>query len=727
MFMLFRRSLLLLPALCGVLFTSDVKAQTLNLPPRATNALTGSQFANILWLTPRDNREAWIYEQIISGNVPNWLRTLKPINTSFSGHTGTYYVTPDYMAIGSDSDYFLIPMTPLLAQRLCDRLGYTLPTRKMVNQIWTNATVRLSPDPIPASALMITMPVFSDHNDMVRSARNSFTNSQPLGALVSGDKKDVIISGLIYTNFVNGPTITKPVVIYGWHYTSGVPIQNAYNGHEETYADYSHGIRFVQMNMTVDGGTESVTNVLTSTTLAGLLSDESLYASSTIPKPRYTIGALTPVVLNPPRSRTVLRGETATFNVYATGDAPVGYRWLFNNVTIPGATNTSLVVTNIQATNTGSYAVVVTNQSGSITSRVALLRLKTTDFPALFADNFDTNSATNWNLFWGSSDGTPDYTADFAYDYSLTSYIFNGVTALIPPAPNSPDGSTRAVKLTANGNDAIQATAAVNLYPKNFSASGSYSLKFDLWMQYPGNAGGLVSTGSTQYAQSGINHTGTTVNWTPTSAATSDGLWFAVDGEGGTATDYRAYRGVTGGTQVDLTGNLAASGLVATNNTAAVFQTLFPASRFETAGSPGKNWVEVELRQFNNNISWLMDGTVIAQRTNTSPFTSGNVMIGLVDPFSSVANAARECFVLFDNVRVETLTPPIQFDSIVRQPDESIVLTLNSALGDSFWLDTSTNLVDWQALTSVSMTNNPLIYVDPSANNRPTTFYRARR
>jgi hypothetical protein len=213
--------------------------------------------------SPRDEREQWIYAQVISGNVPNWLRTLKPISVTAPGHTATYYVTPDYFAIGSDTDYFLMPMTPLLAQRLGDRLGYSLPTRKMVNQIWTNATVKLSPSTIPADPDMITVPYFAQHNAAVRTQRNATTNAQPLGALVGGDKKDLIISARIYTNFAS-PSITKPVVIYGWHYTSGSPIQPVYNGHEETYADYSHGIRFVQMNLTVDGSPNTVTNVLTS-------------------------------------------------------------------------------------------------------------------------------------------------------------------------------------------------------------------------------------------------------------------------------------------------------------------------------------------------------------------------------------------------------------------------------------------------------------------------------
>jgi len=706
---------MLLLALSGGWFAFPVHGQTLNLPPRATNALTGSQFANIVWLSPRDNREAWIYEQVVSGNVPNWIRTLKPINTSSGGHTATYYVTPDYLAIGSDQDYFLIPMTPLLAQRLCDKFGYTLPTRKMVDQIWAAATVKMPPDPITASALMTTVPVFVDHNNMVRADRNLTTNAQPLGALVGGHKKDVILSNEI----TNRPPPAR-VVIYGWHYPDGSVIQDLTAVHESTYADYSHGIRFVQTSMIVDGGANTVSNVLASATLAPLLSDEGV-----IPLSRYIIGTLTPAVLNQPRSRSVLHGETATFNVFATGDATLGYRWLFNGTTLPGATNTSITVTNIQSTNAGNYSVIVTNQSGSTTSRVAVLRVKTTDFPPLLADDFDTNTSTNWNIFWGASDGTPDYTVDFAFDHRLTSYIFNGVTALIPPAPNSPDNSTRAVKLTVNGNDATAATAAVNLYPKNFSVGGNFSLKFDLWMQYPGNAGGLVSTGSTQFAQCGINHFGTNVNWAAPSATASDGLWFAVDGEGGVASDYRAYRG-TNGTQVDLTGNLSASGLVATNNSAAVFQTLFPASRFETAGAPGKNWVEVEIRQLNKTVAWLMNGTVVAQRTNTSAFTNGTIMLGLMDPFTSIANPARECFVLFDNVRVENLAPPISFQAIDRQPDGTVALSLNSAFGDSFWLERSTNLLTWQNIGTVAMTNPPAIFMDSNAPAE-AAFYRGRR
>ena len=350
------------------------------------------------------------------------------------------------------------------------------------------------------------------------------------------------------------------------------------------------------------------------------------------------------------------------------GDPPLSYRWQFNGTSLPGATNASLLLSNTQVANAGNYAVVVTNNAGSVTSQSALLRVNTNVHPVLFADSFDTDTSANWSLFWGAANGIADYTADWAFDYSATPYTFNGVTGLIPPAPNSPDGSTRGVRFTVNNNDTNAYTAAVNIYPKGQSFSGNFALKFDLWINYPGGSGGINATGSTEFAIFGIDHLGTQVNWVPVSASSSDGIWFGADGEGGTSEDYRAYLGNLSGTQIDLTA-LGTSGLTASNNTATIYQNLFPSSRFETAGAPGKNWIEVELRQTNNIILWILDGTVVAQRTNLSAFTSGNIMIGYMDPFASIANPAEDAFVLFDNLRVEDLSVgALQPPGITSQP-----------------------------------------------------------
>lgn len=56
--------------------------QTLNLPPRPAGAPTGSQFIHITARMSLTNRENWIYAQILSGNVPSFLRALVPVSVS---------------------------------------------------------------------------------------------------------------------------------------------------------------------------------------------------------------------------------------------------------------------------------------------------------------------------------------------------------------------------------------------------------------------------------------------------------------------------------------------------------------------------------------------------------------------------------------------------------------------------------------------------------------------
>ncbi len=659
-------------------------AQTLNVPARAANAPTGSEFVNQITALNLTDRENAIYAQVINGNIPPWLRNLVLVSTNGTingtNHSVGYYVTPDYVAVGSDTNYFLTPMTPLLAQRLAEALNCSMPTRKMVNDIWRKAPCHLAPSPIAPSPSMTTVPIFNQHNTTVRNQRFAVTNTFPLGTLTGGDKKDVVLSLRIYTNFASA-SITKPVVIYGWHRTDGSPIQPVYNGHEETYADYSHGIRLVQMNITVDGSPNTVTNVLTNPSLAALLSDEGV-----LPKPYYTIARAGPTITSQPYSRRVNPGANVLFTVAATGTATLRYQWLFNGGNLNGATNTTLSLTNVTAAQAGSYSVNVSNNDGLTASIPALLKINTSIVPVLFSDSFETNSSSIWNVLWGSGNAIADYTVNWAFDYGTNSYTYNGATYLIPPAPGS-SGTTRGVKFTVNNNDTNAAIAGVNIYPKNSTFSGNYTLKFDMWMNYPGASGGTGTgvAGSTEHAIFGLNHTGARANWAATSSSGTDGLWFAAVGEGGTSRDYRAYLGNLAGIQTELIGS--GSGLGESNNAAGVYPSIFPANRFESSGAPGKNWVEVEVRQVNGVISWSLEGTVVAQRTNNSTFTTGTVMLGYMDVFTSIAAPAKDAFVFFDNVRVEDLSGSTnQPPSIVVPPADQ-----SCSVGDSIQFSVQAN------------------------------------
>jgi trimeric autotransporter adhesin len=65
--------------------------------------------------------------------------------------------------------------------------------------------------------------------------------------------------------------------------------------------------------------------------------------------------------------------SNATFNVTATGAAPLSYQWRKAGLDVSGATNASLTLNNVQTNQAGSYTVLITNTWGSVTSSVAVL------------------------------------------------------------------------------------------------------------------------------------------------------------------------------------------------------------------------------------------------------------------------------------------------------------------------------------------------------------------
>jgi hypothetical protein len=81
-----------------------------------------------------------------------------------------------------------------------------------------------------------------------------------------------------------------------------------------------------------------------------------------------------PSITIQPTNQTAVQGGNVTFSVTATGTAPLNYQWRFNTTNLLiGATNSTLIMTNVQTTNAGNYSVVVTNVIGSATSSNAVL------------------------------------------------------------------------------------------------------------------------------------------------------------------------------------------------------------------------------------------------------------------------------------------------------------------------------------------------------------------
>jgi hypothetical protein len=238
------------------------------LPPRAPDALAGDAMATALEFQPREAREVRIVAEVLAGNVPSWWRRLVPVTMvrriGMREITVRFEATPDYLAVGSDEDWFLMPLSPEAAGVIGAVTDTRLPTPVMVDAIWRGAAVRLGPDSIAPSAAMVTMPVFADHMRMIRARRTAA--GAIAGDLVAGHKKDVVQTPRL-------DTLPGRVAIYGWHRPDGRPIQPLYTGHASSHVDYSHGIRLVSRHVMVDGVSHDLDALLRDPVLAAAVRD----------------------------------------------------------------------------------------------------------------------------------------------------------------------------------------------------------------------------------------------------------------------------------------------------------------------------------------------------------------------------------------------------------------------------------------------------------------------
>ena len=213
-------------------------------------------------------RDSLVLKEVLSGNLPPFLRRFVPVRLSIldsiSGKkvNAVIYVAPDYLSIGTKEDWARVCITPYAAQQIADSLDCFLPTRKLVDDIYRAARIKL--EPVPMYAFRDSTPTMWQHHLIIEGQRKDRKG------MIAGIKKDVVLSARIKQDRKK-----DRVAIYGWHKADGQPIQSLYTGHIYWWVDYSQGIRLVYRRVRVDGKWMDYTDVFKNPRLYRLLCDET--------------------------------------------------------------------------------------------------------------------------------------------------------------------------------------------------------------------------------------------------------------------------------------------------------------------------------------------------------------------------------------------------------------------------------------------------------------------
>jgi hypothetical protein len=199
--------------------------------------VTGTEHALRVEPFPEVEQHRRAYEALMDGQLPHFLEQWASVDLTHRDthgvlHTGTAWVTVDYLSIGTDEDHLIVPLDLPTAMAIARERNAVLPTKRLVDAIWEQADLRVEPSPLPPTDEMRSMAYSLHHRDAVARQVPAVTQ----GLLIAGHKKDTVLTPDLGRR-------RERVAIYGWHRPNGEPIQPLSLWHGAHYSDYSHGVR----------------------------------------------------------------------------------------------------------------------------------------------------------------------------------------------------------------------------------------------------------------------------------------------------------------------------------------------------------------------------------------------------------------------------------------------------------------------------------------------------
>ncbi len=249
---------------------------------KATELLQG-------WPDRGSEREAAILQAVANGHcLPiEW----RPVTVERHGHQARFWIAQDALRVGDEDDSVRVNVTAMTAQRLADRLGASLPTTLMLDEVARQYTVQAEPCIQPPGRDSRLKAGLSPHMD-------------DLGAMVlHSHRVDKVVKALAKPPFVicnvgkhwvlSNRLTSKPnaAANYGW-YSKSAPYLSASGmrmwqtlgtAHNTSHTDYSQIFQPVRNVVELDGVVLPLAEVLAHPEFWVALSDEGPLKVTRVP------------------------------------------------------------------------------------------------------------------------------------------------------------------------------------------------------------------------------------------------------------------------------------------------------------------------------------------------------------------------------------------------------------------------------------------------------------
>ena len=217
----------------------------------------GSQLAGRYENGNGNTRHCQVLQDMSRGQIAPHLTNLVPVQMG----EVTICVMPDYLSVGTDADNVRMPLGRDQAVEIAREMGFVLPTTTMVDRICEQArggsnSYGITSSPFPWSIESERMGRILRHDERI-DASLAETSYSP-GDLVACHKKDLVMNAQRSRG-----SHSSQVNIYGWPRSrGGRNWQPLYDGHGDSYADYSHGVRLVSQTAFVNGRPVPLTDLI---------------------------------------------------------------------------------------------------------------------------------------------------------------------------------------------------------------------------------------------------------------------------------------------------------------------------------------------------------------------------------------------------------------------------------------------------------------------------------